>query len=80
MPVTFDVATHDAEPVTSYQSSSKMVEDFFKASCYSQWKASGEILQTSVAESDLPTLRPQKNGFVHTIMEAYGQHHHLNFR
>ncbi|KAM5540272.1 hypothetical protein V8D89_006091 [Ganoderma adspersum] len=80
MPVTFNVAAHDANPVTIYPS--KTVEDFLKASCYNQlqWSTGGEMLQTSVTESSLPTLRRQKNGFVHTVVEAYGQHHHLRIR
>ena len=80
MPVTFNVAAHDANPVAIYPS--KTVEDFLKASCYNQlqWSTGGEMLQTSVAESSLPMLKRQKNGFVHTVVEAYGQHHHLRIR
>ena len=82
MPVTFEVATHDAKPINipKHGSPHKTVEDFLKASCYTQWKASGEMLQTSVTESDLQTLTAQKNGFVHTVVQAYGQHHHLRIR
>ena len=79
MPVTFEVATHGATPINipKHGSPHKTVEDFLKASCYTQWKASGEMLQTSATESDLQTLTAQKNGFVHTVLQAYGQHHHL---
>ena len=80
MPVTFNVAAHDANLVAIHPS--KTVEDFLKASCYNQlqWATSGEMLQTSVTESSLPTLKRQKNGFVHTVVEAYGQHYRLRIR
>ncbi|PIL35824.1 hypothetical protein GSI_01484 [Ganoderma sinense ZZ0214-1] len=80
MPVTFNVADEATERISRPKNSCQTVEDFFKASCYREWEASGEMIQSSVAESDLPKLKPQKNGFVHTVVEAYGRHHHLRIR
>ena len=78
MPVTFKVANHDANsfPCKGMEN----VEELTKASCYKEWKESGEMLQTSAAEDVLRTLIPYENGLVHTIVEAYGQHRHLTLR
>ena len=78
MPVTFKVANHDANsfPCKGMEN----VEEFTKASCYKEWKESGEILQTSATPDVLPTLIPHENGLVYTIVEAYGQHRHLTLR
>ena len=84
MPVTFKVAKHDARPIASsvydLDRPQSTLEDFLKQSCYKQWKESGEMLQTSVTDSALQTLRPNKNGFVHTVVQAHGSHHHLVIR
>ncbi|PIL35816.1 hypothetical protein GSI_01476 [Ganoderma sinense ZZ0214-1] len=84
MPATFRVAAHDAKPIAIQEHPPKTAEDFLQASCYvyNQLRrtCSEEVLQSSVTESVLPTLRAQKNGFVHTVIEAYGQHHHLRIR
>ncbi|KAI1787836.1 hypothetical protein LXA43DRAFT_1162762 [Ganoderma leucocontextum] len=80
MPVTFQVANHDAKPITRRHQEQKTTEDFLKVLYRRQWKAGGEMLQSSVTESSLQTLELQKNGFVHTVVEAYGQHHHLRIR
>ncbi|TBU57574.1 hypothetical protein BD310DRAFT_880490 [Dichomitus squalens] len=84
MPVTFQVAKHDANAIAlpGYKQGGPQspVEDLLKESCYKQWKESGEILQSSVTDSALPTLRSNKNGFVHTVVEAHGRHHHLRIR
>ena len=78
MPVTFKVANHDAKSFPCRGLAN--VETLTQASCYKEWKESGEMLQTSATEDVLPTLMSHKNGFVHTILEAYGQHRHLTLR
>ncbi|KAG8904669.1 hypothetical protein FRC00_013836, partial [Tulasnella sp. 408] len=35
------------------------------------------IVQESVPESDLEYLTPHRNGFLRTILDAYGGHHHV---
>ncbi|KAL1949119.1 hypothetical protein VTO73DRAFT_10925 [Trametes versicolor] len=39
-----------------------------------------EHIQCSVTEEEMPVLIAQKNGFVHSILQAYGTHHHLVIR
>ena len=78
MPVTFKVANHDAQLFRC--EGMEDVESLTKASCYKEWKESGEMLQTSATKDVLPTLIPYQNGFVHTIVGAYGQHRHLTLR
>ncbi|TBU28382.1 hypothetical protein BD311DRAFT_788551 [Dichomitus squalens] len=84
MPVTLQIAKHDANVIAlaGYKQgrSEDAVENFLKQSCYKQWKESGEVLQSSVTNSALPTLKPETNGFVHTVVEAHGRHHHLKIR
>ena len=78
MPVTFKVAPHDARPFPVRGTTD--LETLAKSACYKQWKESGEMLQTSATPDVLPTLTPHKNGFVHTVIEAYGKHRHLTIR
>ena len=78
MPITFKVANHDAQPFPCDGMAN--VEELTKASCYNEWKESGEMLQTSATQDVLPTLISHSNGFVHTVVEAYGRHRHLTLR
>ncbi|KAI0780155.1 hypothetical protein C8Q74DRAFT_1316519 [Fomes fomentarius] len=98
MPVTFKVASHEADPVfppsrlaarknvsfaiaqSASQTEKVEVDQFFRSACSKQWETSRGILQTSVTHEALPTLIPQRNGFVHTVVQAYGNHNHLKIR
>ncbi|KAF8172278.1 hypothetical protein BJ912DRAFT_994147 [Pholiota molesta] len=40
----------------------------------------GTLLQTSFDPEQLKTVRPERNGFIGTVLTAYGQHHHLIIR
>lgn len=40
----------------------------------------GTLLQTSFGPEQLKTVRPERNGFIGTVLTAYGQHHHLIIR
>ncbi|KAF9478767.1 hypothetical protein BDN70DRAFT_879581 [Pholiota conissans] len=40
----------------------------------------GTLLQTSFEPDQLKALQPERNGFVGTVIRAYGQHHHLIIR
>ncbi|KAI0334311.1 hypothetical protein GY45DRAFT_1343615 [Cubamyces sp. BRFM 1775] len=42
------------------------------------WCPHGEVLRHSITQES--SLYPQKNGFVHTVLEAYGRHNHLRIR
>ncbi|KDQ07441.1 hypothetical protein BOTBODRAFT_180718 [Botryobasidium botryosum FD-172 SS1] len=82
MPVTFTVAQHSADPITStrldrIQSSP---EGLLKNACRNQGKQCTEFLQSSLHDQDLSTLIPWNNGFVRTVLEAYNRHHHVVIR
>ena len=87
MPVTFKVANHDANPVTApYKPISNA--DELLASTWGQeamTMRSKELLQTSFSsggteKQDWGAIQPLNNGFVHTLITAYNNHHHLVLR
>ncbi|TBU26415.1 hypothetical protein BD311DRAFT_789782 [Dichomitus squalens] len=84
MPVTFNVAQHDADSATIPEGYAIPTEkDILKSICHrEQWKEVGEILQSSVPKDTLESsvMTPAKNGFVSTVIEAYGKHDHLKIR
>lgn len=38
------------------------------------------MLQCSITDEEQPVLIAQRNGFVHSVLNAYGEHHHLVIR
>ncbi|EJF60865.1 hypothetical protein DICSQDRAFT_62065 [Dichomitus squalens LYAD-421 SS1] len=84
MPVTFNVAQHDADSAIIAEGYASPTEkDILKSICHrEQWKEVGEILQSSVPKDTLESsvMTPAKNRFVSTVIEAYGKHHHLKIR
>ncbi|KAG8781727.1 hypothetical protein FRC20_003188 [Serendipita sp. 405] len=79
MPVTFKIASHDANEVDSHhikekQTATQVIENI--------WRADGisckEMLQSSFSPNDAFSARG--NGFVDTIVTAYNRHHHLIIR
>ncbi|TFK66157.1 hypothetical protein BDN72DRAFT_900080 [Pluteus cervinus] len=83
--VTFAVANHPANPVSwaPKEGSTRAVStlDQFLVSCSpKQAQHCTKILQTSFREEDVDSLIPKRNGFVHTVLDAYSQHHHLQLR
>lgn len=87
MLVTFRVAQHEADPVTvvplTDDAATPTAKDVLKRVCHrEQWNEIGEILQSSVTQDTLASsaMAPAKNGFVSTVIEAYGKHHHLKIR
>ncbi|TBU42171.1 hypothetical protein BD309DRAFT_1010448 [Dichomitus squalens] len=84
MPVTFNVAQHDTDSATIPEGYAIPTEkDILKSICHrEQWKEVGEILQSSVPKDTLESsvMTPAKNGFVSTVIEAYGKHDHLKIR
>ncbi|KAI0828585.1 hypothetical protein BC628DRAFT_1363354 [Trametes gibbosa] len=38
------------------------------------------IKQCSISKKDQPRLNAKSNGFVHTVLQAYADHHHLVIR
>ncbi|KAG8832675.1 hypothetical protein FRC17_000894 [Serendipita sp. 399] len=79
MPVTFKIASHDANEVVTHDAATK-----FDAPQVVErvWRADGisckEMLQSSFTPND--AFSPRGNGFVGTVVEAYNRHHHLIIR
>ncbi|EGO21327.1 hypothetical protein SERLADRAFT_476365 [Serpula lacrymans var. lacrymans S7.9] len=84
--VSFSPAPHPAEPFPDRQLQTSCDEGpalaLLRRACTRQHMRCGELLQTSLSESDpsIYDIIPQKNGFVHTVMEAYNRHRALIIR
>ncbi|KAH9918221.1 uncharacterized protein BXZ73DRAFT_53065 [Epithele typhae] len=79
MPVTFKVARHHANPVRPCTGLTG-ADSFILKACPTEWPECGKTLQSSLSSESLRDLIPRRNGFVSTVVEAYGQHHHLVLR
>ncbi|KAH9918195.1 uncharacterized protein BXZ73DRAFT_105321 [Epithele typhae] len=79
MPVTFKVASHNANPVRPCADLTG-ADSFISKACPTEWLKCGNILQSSLSSESLRNLIPRGSGFVSTVVEAYGQHHHLVLR
>ncbi|KAM5533647.1 hypothetical protein V8D89_012695 [Ganoderma adspersum] len=80
MPVTFKVASHPANTVYFQNGRISTTDTVFEYGCEAQAQRCKEMLQSSVQNNDLATIVPTNNGFVHTVLEAHGSHHHLRIR
>ncbi|KAJ7443106.1 hypothetical protein FB451DRAFT_95138 [Mycena latifolia] len=91
MPVTFSVASHPANVVRiGYLADNGLTgEQILARACRAQHKEVDKVLQFAVAgsngsgrdfETTHPNLLPQHNGFVHTVITAYNEHHALVIR
>ena len=81
MPVTFKVASHPARAL--YIQKDRIpttTEAVFEYGCEAQARRCKEMLQSSVENDDLATIGATNNGFVHTVLQAHGSHHHLRIR
>ncbi|CDO75212.1 hypothetical protein BN946_scf184794.g19 [Trametes cinnabarina] len=78
MPVTFAVSPVQATEV--YGDNASTDAEILRGACYPQFEHCKEILQTSITEDERLSLYPQTNGFVWTVLKAYGEHHHLTLR
>ena len=77
MPVTFGVVAHDAKPdQRMYHSADGILRHAGERTA----TRVGELLQSSVSPSEYPAVHPSPNGFVHTVLEAWGQHRNLVIR
>ncbi|KAJ6526096.1 hypothetical protein B0H19DRAFT_1084701 [Mycena capillaripes] len=82
MPVTFSPARHlaesrDVKPVTPVQ--------ILQTACPNQFAQVDQVLQFSIgghsgAPNTVFKIEPNKNGFVNTVMSAWGQHHAIVIR
>ena len=80
MPVTFTVATHNAS--SAQRPEYRSAEEILNAACSSAKEhiEDFDVLQSSVNPSEYAAVQPSPNGFVHTVLEAYGQHRNLIIR
>lgn len=84
MPVTFSLSSHPAEPVQPPYNPIQDPEGLLNATWGSTGKCKEFLQSTFSGEKtttrDFSKIAPKDNGFVHTVVEAYNQHHHLVFR
>ncbi|EIW81428.1 hypothetical protein CONPUDRAFT_124551 [Coniophora puteana RWD-64-598 SS2] len=87
--VVFKPATHPAEsfergsPSGHRKSADKRTapEKLLQGACNQQYKKCAELLQSSIPkEVDISDIIPQRNGLVHTLLEAYNNHRALVLR
>ncbi|KAJ7640044.1 hypothetical protein DFH06DRAFT_1053112 [Mycena polygramma] len=91
MPVTFSVAPHVANPVklTWLPEGGYTPAEILATSCPKQHKEVKGLVQCGLSEgrgdgadfdTKIPSLIPQRSGFVSTVVAAYNQHHALVLR
>lgn len=81
MPVTFKVASHAAKSVDKKQLATyASPADVLARAAPNPAKNCGELLQSSIASSDLQKLIPNTNGFVYSCIQAYNDHQNLTIR
>ncbi|KAF9553394.1 hypothetical protein CPC08DRAFT_697765 [Agrocybe pediades] len=82
MPVTFKVATHEANKVNQAYRSVKNADELLAWTWGRKAKTtrSKELLQSSLVNPDFSRIVDTPNGFVHTVIDAYNAHHHLVLR
>ncbi|KAF4618565.1 hypothetical protein D9613_009794 [Agrocybe pediades] len=82
MPVTFKVATHEANKV-KHSYALKNADELLATTRdrrASKTTRSKELLQSSLAHPDFSRITATHNGFVNTVVDAYNEHHHLVLR
>ena len=82
MPVSFTVSDHGANPVKDPYKVNADAEELLARTWGQKAKTMRckELLQTSLVKPNFSTIHEQGNGFVHTVLAAYNQHHHLILR
>ncbi|KAF9525539.1 hypothetical protein CPB83DRAFT_885559 [Crepidotus variabilis] len=90
MPITFNIASHPAEPVpvnpvTEAQKCAKVDDILQRIASQRRCKKSKEVLQSSLSTgkeyaTDFDSIRYRSNGLVHTVVDAYNRHHNLVLR
>ena len=83
MPVTFKVASHPANAYkieSDYRRPTNIRDVLLNSSSRELQEVADTPERSSVNPDELYTTIPVSNGFVHTVMEAYGSHYHLRIR
>ena len=74
--VSFSPASHKAQPFLSVPKLTSL--EFLKSACPDAHGYTKDIIHSSM--TTLEDVTPQRNGFVHTVLECYNQHHALTIR
>ena len=74
--VSFSPASHKAEPFPSVREITSLL--FLGRTCPEAFEHTKDIIHCSIGST--PDVKPQKNGFVHTVLECYNEHHALTIR
>jgi hypothetical protein len=80
MPVTITPATHGANIIQTKGYPVKTPQDILNRACPEEGANCVELLQSSFDSNFNPVIQPSANGFVHGVILAYNQHHHLQIR
>ncbi|CDO68660.1 hypothetical protein BN946_scf184790.g9 [Trametes cinnabarina] len=80
MPVTFPVSPVAAQAVPSPLYRPMTDAQILARACEAQSRRVKELLQSSITDEERPSLLPETNGFVRTVLEAYASHRHLVLR
>lgn len=80
MPVTIKIASHAAEIIPDHYTSIKDPLELLESACPNEHKDCKELLQSSFTPLSSSHICPLSNGFVHTAIEAYSNHYHLQIR
>ncbi|KAJ7432397.1 hypothetical protein FB451DRAFT_1345311 [Mycena latifolia] len=90
MPVSFNVAAHEANSVPGMVSRALSARELLAEACPPQFESAGEIRGTSFSKLEnvdtpaeeplVKNVLPKPNGFVDTVISAYNQHHALVLR
>jgi len=75
--VSFSPASHKAQPFPSVPKTTSL--QFLKNACPDAHGYTKDIIHSSMG-STLKDVKPQRNGFVHTVLKCYNQHHALTIR
>ncbi|KAG2121625.1 hypothetical protein DEU56DRAFT_95395 [Suillus clintonianus] len=77
--ITFSTASHNARPFPKMQTMSSL--QFLKKACPDVHAYTLDILHSSMRTPfAIEDIKPQRNGFVHTILECYNKHRALIIR
>ncbi|KAJ7886304.1 hypothetical protein B0H13DRAFT_1628012 [Mycena leptocephala] len=82
MPITLSVANHPANPVALGANVGLTGKELLHSSSQNRYK-NVEVLQFALSDQEssyISHLVPKRNGFVHTVIAAYNEHHALIIR
>ena len=75
--ISFSPASHKAQPFPSIPQMTSL--EFLKSACPDAHNYTKSVIHSSMG-STLKDVKPQRNGFVHTLLECYNRHRALTIR